>query len=129
MDSLPPALAADFQPASLASGLFHFSEMRRFWRPDSALHLDVGRLATAGLRKVHLLSFSSRIFLGDFFLTVSNVLLRTERYFLGQQQQTGVEDQVITHLNISHIRIEDGGHYKVLVISYISFTFPFNFPQ
>lgn len=37
----------------------------------------------------------------------------SERYFLGQQQQTGVEDQVVTHLNISHVRIEDGGHYKV----------------
>lgn len=35
----------------------------------------------------------------------------SERYFLGQQQ-TGVQDEVVTHLNISHVRVEDGGHYK-----------------
>ena len=34
------------------------------------------------------------------------------RYFL-VQQQTGVEDQVVTYLNISHVRVEDGGNYKV----------------
>lgn len=34
------------------------------------------------------------------------------RYFLGQQQ-TGLDDEVVTYLNISHIRVEDGGHYKV----------------
>jgi hypothetical protein len=38
----------------------------------------------------------------------------SERYFLGQQQQ-GQEDagQVVAHLNISHVRVEDGGNYKV----------------
>lgn len=89
MDSLPPALAADFQSASLASGLFHFSEMRRFWRPDSALHLDVGRLATAGLRKVHLLSFSSRIFLGGFFLYGFKRFASNGKVFLGPTATNG----------------------------------------
>jgi len=32
------------------------------------------------------------------------------RYFLGQQ--SGAEDEVISHLNISHVRIEDGGTYR-----------------
>ncbi|EFX83213.1 hypothetical protein DAPPUDRAFT_48415, partial [Daphnia pulex] len=37
----------------------------------------------------------------------------SERYLLGQQQQ-GQEDagQVVAHLNISHVRVEDGGNYK-----------------
>ena len=37
-------------------------------------------------------------------------LLATERYLLGQQQQDG--GQVVAHLNISHVRVEDGGNYK-----------------
>lgn len=37
----------------------------------------------------------------------------SERYFLGQQQQTGHDDLVVAHLNITHVRVEDGGNYKV----------------
>ncbi|KAK4004116.1 hypothetical protein OUZ56_011048 [Daphnia magna] len=36
----------------------------------------------------------------------------SERYFLGQQQQTGHDDLVVAHLNITHVRVEDGGNYK-----------------
>ena len=35
-----------------------------------------------------------------------------QRYFLGQQQDD--QQMAVTHLNISHVRVEDGGHYKVL---------------
>jgi hypothetical protein len=38
-------------------------------------------------------------------------LLATERYFLGQIQEDA--GQVVAHLNISHVRVEDGGNYKV----------------
>ena len=41
------------------------------------------------------------------------------RYFLGQQQ-TGLDDEVVTYLNISHIRVEDGGHYKVTYLTFYS---------
>lgn len=40
----------------------------------------------------------------------------SERYFLGQQQQGQENDAgqvVVAHLNISHVRVEDGGNYKV----------------
>ncbi|XP_045028598.1 Down syndrome cell adhesion molecule-like protein Dscam2 [Daphnia magna] len=39
----------------------------------------------------------------------------SERYFLGQQQQTGHDDLVVAHLNITHVRVEDGGNYKAFV--------------
>ncbi|XP_057373786.1 cell adhesion molecule Dscam2-like isoform X5 [Daphnia carinata] len=38
----------------------------------------------------------------------------SERYFLGQQQQTGHGDLVVAHLNITHVRVEDGGNYKCI---------------
>ncbi|KAI9556414.1 hypothetical protein GHT06_016202 [Daphnia sinensis] len=38
----------------------------------------------------------------------------SERYFLGQQQQTGHDDLVVAHLNITHVRVEDGGNYKCI---------------
>ena len=55
-------------------------------------------------------SFSSQCHPTLILIVTLNFNWMCDRYFLGQQ--TGLEDEVITHLNISRIRIEDGGTYK-----------------